>query len=285
MPSKKKTSGWSKKGRKAANMVEEQQETPDAQMERLKIDEDTEADEDALLEEAIKLAAAEKEALDAEAANRCGHGYVRTEDYLIIEDFANTFLSGHDSIRLHKMTLLSVAKRFTAASKASTQKYPKVWNDSSKLKQVISSFIAIGTQNVLEGDINGARSYASLARYFEEYIALYLHKTKAAFDVTKVIELSSADEHTLVKYLKKRIPCSCLDEKYKEVKAITKMGVCCNPQCHVPDRMVERSKMLYCTRCRNANYCSRECQEAAWPIHKELCDKYIRARAELDSRK
>jgi hypothetical protein len=54
MPSKKNTSGRSKKARKAANMVEEQQETPDAQMERLKIDDDTD-DEDALLKEAIKL--------------------------------------------------------------------------------------------------------------------------------------------------------------------------------------------------------------------------------------
>jgi len=27
-----------------------------------------------------------------------------------------------------------------------------------------------------------------------------------------------------VKYLRKNIPCNCLDEKYKEVKSITKRG-------------------------------------------------------------
>ena len=69
---KKKSRG---KGKKASKMFDgkkegQQQGTLDAQMERLNIDEDsqTNADEDALLEEAIKLAAAEKEALDAVAA-------------------------------------------------------------------------------------------------------------------------------------------------------------------------------------------------------------------------
>jgi hypothetical protein len=87
--------------------------------------------------------------------------------------------------------------------------------------------------------------------------------------------LWSADEHTLVKYLRKNIPCKCLDEKYKEVKSITKMGVCFNSQCSIPDRMVERKSMLYCTRCRQVNYCSAECQKAAWPEHKELCNKIM----------
>lgn len=52
-------------------MGEKKDEAPDLQMERLKIDKDSQkekADEDAALEEAIKLAAAEKEALDAAAA-------------------------------------------------------------------------------------------------------------------------------------------------------------------------------------------------------------------------
>ena len=48
-------------------MEEKKVETPDAQMRRLKIVEDSKADDEAaFLEEAIKLAAAEKEALKAE---------------------------------------------------------------------------------------------------------------------------------------------------------------------------------------------------------------------------
>lgn len=63
MPPKKKKGGKEGKAKKtsngAANKTEDQQGTPDTQMQQLKIDEDSQ-DEDALLEAAIKLAAAEK---------------------------------------------------------------------------------------------------------------------------------------------------------------------------------------------------------------------------------
>jgi len=145
----------------------------------------------------------------------------------------------------------------------------------------------LGTQEVLEGDIDSARCYAFIARHFEEHIAVYLavflQETKATLDPTKVIELKHGDEHTLVKYLRKNIPCKCLDKKYKEVKSITKMGLCRNPQCSIPNRRVERKSMLYCTRCCAANYCSAECQRADWPVHKGVCDKNARARARAES--
>ena len=105
MPSKKKKKS---KGRgKAAKKVDEQQKSLDTQMERLKIDKDedsqTNVDEDALLEEAIKLAAAEKDELDAasaekeekELATACRHGLdiEVEEEYNIIRMFTETFMS------------------------------------------------------------------------------------------------------------------------------------------------------------------------------------------------
>jgi hypothetical protein len=302
MPSKKKkksSRGKVRKGVSNKDKEEEKFEIPDAQMQRLKIDEDFQSDDDALLEKAIKLAAAEKSALEAAAAEQektskrlvekhsngdgCNHGFVTTDDLSIIDpciilDFAKTFTSAFVGEKL-------LGESLRAAEKVTREKYPEVWNDSSKLNLVKSLFLFNGTQEVLKGDIYGARSYASLARYFEEHIAVYLHKRKVTMDATKMLELMRGDEHTLVKYLRKLIPCNCLDEKYKEVKFTTKMGLCFNLQCHVPDRMVERRSMLYCTRCRQANYCSPKCQKAAWPEHKELCDAHVMARAEQDSRK
>jgi hypothetical protein len=253
-------------------------------MQGLKVGDDTEANDDALLEEAIKLAAAEKEEMDAAAAEQeeqskkmaekqgdgCDHGYVKTEDHRMIVDLANTLMSGYISVGADA----DMGDRLEAADKATREKYPEMSYDYSNLKQVVPYFIANGTQKVLEGKNNVARFFASLACYCEECIAAKLHKTKTAMDATKTLELMFADDHTLVKYLKKRVPCKCLEEKYKEVKSITKMGLCCNSQCSIlPDKMVARSKMLYCTRCRRANYCSRECQEADWPAHKKICDK------------
>jgi hypothetical protein len=71
MPPKKKSTR-PKAARRGDEKAEGQQGqgTPDTEMERLKIADDSQADEDAFLEEAIKLAAAEKEALDAAAAQQ-----------------------------------------------------------------------------------------------------------------------------------------------------------------------------------------------------------------------
>jgi hypothetical protein len=214
-----------------------------------------------------------------EHGEECGHGYVKTEDHFIIEDFANTFISGSMSVG----AAAHILERLQATVPV-TEKYPEVWRDSSKLKLVLSSFISIGTQRVLKGDINGARTFAFLSCHLQEHIAVNLHKTKAIMDAAKVIELASADGRTLVKYLRKNIPCNCLDEKYEEVKSVTKMGYCCNEQCQVPRRMVERKTMLYCTRCRLANYCSPECQKAAWPEHKEGCDEVVGCKTKFNSK-
>jgi hypothetical protein len=211
--------------------------------------------------------------------NECQHGYIATEEHFVISDFVLTYIRGKAV-----GAGANVAECLNAAEKATKEKYPEVWYDPSKMKQVVSFFIFLGTKGVLDGKFDTPREHALLACYLEEYIAVYLHKTKALGVLTKVAELWSADEHTLVKYLKKNIPCNCLDEKYKEVKSITKMGLCLNPNCSIPDRRVERSKMLYCTRCRHVNYCSAECQKADWPEHKEFCVEHGRARAGLVSR-
>jgi hypothetical protein len=97
---------------------------------------------------------------------------------------------------------------FDAAKKATAEKYPEVWYDPSKLKQVVSYLIATGALGVLDGNVGNARTFASIACYFEDDMAVYLHKTKAALDSTKIVELLSADEHTLVKYLRENIPCN-----------------------------------------------------------------------------
>ena len=148
----------------------------------------------------------------------------------------------------------------------------------------MSFFLCMGTQHVLEGHYDHARDYAAYARHIEQHIALHLKQTQALHNLPKIKETFNADMHTLLKFLQRRIPCSCLDGKCEEVKSITKLGVCYNPQCHIPYAKVERSNTRYCSRCRCATYCSRECQEFDWSRHKHWCDNDAAVKAEFEAK-
>ena len=123
------------------------------------------------------------------------------------------------------------------------------------------------------GNENGAGVDASFALFFEELIAVELTKSRPMTYYSKIIELQLTYIHTTVSFLKKRIPCCCLNEKHKQVKSIKKMGFCCNPHCSQPDRKFERSSLLCCTGCDLVSYCSSECQRADWRYHKFDCRK------------
>ena len=147
----------------------------------------------------------------------------------------------------------------------------------------MSYFLTNGTKLIIDGETQQARHNATTAIFFEQMRAIRFQKTQASANHSKLEEIFHCDEHTLVKYLRKRIPCKCLDEKYKEVKSITKMGFCCNQRCSLPDRKVERKGMLHCIRCRQVYYCSRECQKTDWPIHKKWCGEFVERQAAFEA--
>ena len=139
-------------------------------------------------------------------------------------------------------------------------------------KCFISYFIWEGTELILNGDRNRARKLASYVNYFDHLLKT-LRLTKPGIPQRSgFIDSGIVDDHPLVRFFQKRIPCTCLDEKYDEVKSITKMSICHNPSCIHPHRTATRSKMLYCAQCRQANYCSRECQKSDWKRHKKWCN-------------
>jgi hypothetical protein len=87
------------------------------------------------------------------------------------------------------------------------------------MKLFVSYCLDSGTVAALDGKDDFARIYASVAFYVEEKIARFeINFTYSA----KMVELYYADEHTLVQFFRKRIPCSCLDEKYKESDTLQK---------------------------------------------------------------
>ena len=263
MPSRKKAKGKARKAAKEAKAKEEESQAV------------VEVAADQRQKESLETQM-QQLAIDNVTSQQCRHGCpsLSTDEKKICLEFIDAFIAAFNSQE-------DVGGSFTTATQATAIEYADVY--SSKLDTVVSMFLASGTQRILDGDNRQAQQYAALACYYEEYMAVTVLKTKAIVNTIKVTELLRADDHTLVSFYRKRIPCSCLDEKYKEVKSVTKMGLCFNPSCSLPDRKVERSKMLSCTRCRHTNYCSVECQRANWNRHREVCGMAAEMKATFNS--
>ncbi len=301
MPSKKKTRGKARrvaKNRTARTRREEDAANDvDSQMQRLQISQSTNnqdgADEDfdAMLEEAIKLASAEKEEVKVGtkiSVKKCCHGFFPyAKGHVCMDAFINSYLGVYEGC--NDSNIITSFARIYETTKV---KWAEVWSDSEKLQLVVSEFLSLGTKAMIhevdwvDGVCDFAQQAAAHVNFLEQWMAkMTIVENEASSikassnwvtfrvlcDWGKVYELLRADEHTLVSFFRKRIPCKCLDKRYEEVKSITKIGICHNPDCSLPDRKATRSKMLYCTHCRRTNYCSRECQVDHWQRHKSKC--------------
>lgn len=208
----------------------------------------------------------------------CSHGFDSVGDDYICLEFVYAYLLAYGDVDENSDNGWQEALDLTSG------KYVDMMKDANKMQWIASHFVTIAANLVIDGNLDGARGIASFASFFEQYIAVELTRRQATMNVAKLEELAMTDEHTLMSFLKKRIPCSCLDVKYKQVKHVTKMGICSNPQCSLPDRKCERSAMLSCTRCCRVNYCSGECQKVHWQKHKQYCGECVERTANFNSK-
>ena len=82
----------------------------------------------------------------------------------------------------------------------------------------------------------------------------------------------------LLKLYSKRITCSCLKKMYSEArKTLPKVG-----SCESCAKVMERSSLMVCSKCRVHQYCCRECQVTAWPKNKNSCDDFVSARCFME---
>ena len=256
MPSRKKAKG---KARKAAKEAKAKQEESQAVGEEAA----THRQEGSLEAQLHQLVISDV------APQKCEHGLVQLsvgEEKICLE-FINAYLtafSSQDKVASQEDMAVGLMKACCGTNSEHNDVY------YSKLNKVVSMLLAGGAQSILDERNDIAQRYAMLACYFEEFMKVRFRKTRDCIKPAKIIELENADDHTLVSFYRKRISCSCLDKKYKEVKSVKKMGFCYNSNCS-QGRKVERSKMFCCTQCGVANYCSVECQKADWRRHEQFC--------------
>ena len=148
-----------------------------------------------------------------------------------------------------------------------------IWNNESDRKLAIDILLSIGTNMMLrEGsDMSGPGCVAQAIVVLEHYndsddIDLVVHK-RAVLSSWKDVSIISSERRDTLKFLRKRTTCKCLKKMHLEArKTIPKMGLCWNCK-----EEKNRVSLSVCSKCMVIQYCSRECQVAAWPGHKEFC--------------
>eukprot|EP00980_Cylindrotheca_fusiformis_P003901 scaffold865_cov87-Cylindrotheca_fusiformis.AAC.7 len=114
-----------------------------------------------------------------------------------------------------------------------------------------------------------AVAYLEKTYLYEEDCHLDAKKKKKMEKEHWALVLDSFDrgERIVTGFFAKRIPCSCLNDKYAACKAQPKMGLCF----HCREKKL-RSDLMLCGGCNIVHYCSRDCQRANWKKnHKALC--------------
>ena len=212
----------------------------------------------------------------------CDHGFD------IPTELDHSIVTCMDDLTAHFVT----SPKTVDMIKTSFKTHPQLWNDDRYRKLALDVMKNIGTNMLLrvrsthncptarESDdivsvpnLEAAVSWARMIITFEHYES-GSNDIDAALDNKEVrSKCRDFDSRSLFKFFRKRTSCSCLKELHLEVrKSVPKSGLCWS--C---DKELERHLLMVCSRCMVTQYCSRKCQVADWPDHKEDCNRIVNA--------
>ena len=150
---------------------------------------------------------------------------------------------------------------------------PQLFNNESYKEMAITLLVSIAVTNLLYLQHNPIAHVAHAIIMLEncdetdDFDSVVCKRTVA----TKIRDVQ--DERSLLKFFHKRIACSCLKERHSVArKTQPKLGTCFNCE-----EVKDRSTLMVCSRCKVDQYCSGECQVAAWPDHKSDCRDFANA--------
>ena len=143
--------------------------------------------------------------------------------------------------------------------------------------------MAFVLQNLITAEMGSALELVTVVLASEHYhngsgsIFQALRNRVVASKIRDCDDEIHSNKRDALKFYRKRISCNCLKRMHLEArKTLFKIGMCW----YCKEEKV-RVTLDVCSRCRVSQYCSKECQVAAWPVHKMNCDKILRATGEL----
>jgi len=207
----------------------------------------------------------------------CNHGcdMIPADDHPVIS-FMDQF---YINLRHKRMTIQQTLRNIF-------ETHRQIWKNECYRKLAICILTRIGT-NMLSGLtsmlLDEDLSTSWLLCLAQTILALEHYDGKGDIDsvinerlaASKIRDLqvgNSSSRRDCLKFYRKRISCKCLKKMHLEArKALPKVG-----NCYSCGKEWEREVLFVCSRCMVHQYCSRECQVAAWHEHKEYCDEYVK---------
>ena len=159
------------------------------------------------------------------------------------------------------------------------QQYKDLWSNDNYRKLAVQMLIRITATNLIGNKGNTDYSVILVLENYDETIGdvddNYNLARKNRIVASKIRDIACMDaedcRRDLLKFFRKRMNCKCLKKMHLEArKTMPKLG-----SCHHCGVEKERALLMVCSRCRIDQYCSRKCQIAASPDHREDCDKFV----------
>jgi len=125
------------------------------------------------------------------------------------------------------------------------------------------------------------RSSATLNLQYRQDFSVDLQQTydiKTEYIVYVGLLLSSTTQHAIFKerVFKMKNPIAGVKHHYAINVVPSMKGPCCH-------YCFEATKLMKCTKCNDAHYCSAECQRYDWIRHKMECTAFANAKCEVEN--
>ena len=147
--------------------------------------------------------------------------------------------------------------------------YPKALFDIENRSKIKAILLSVGMEALLsDGSPLRAMMFAESVARIDLWNLCLQNKSKteqATLESQREMRDMRGDGiRGVIRFFAKRASCACLDKMNEEVKRQAKKGCCYNCE-----QSFDFNTLLECSCCSIVHYCSKDCQKADWPKHKQ----------------